>query len=259
MMGKHKVALLGRARSGKTAIALRMVSGIFGDAYEPTDTAGFLGVSKDAREQGVLLQLWDTVGFGSLDSSAGDSEVYLVIYDVTDVASFHAAADIAKEARDGSPETPIVLVGSKSDAPDRQVLEDDGKAMAANLDAYFAEVSAKTGAGIEDLEDLVLEVLWDRSFTPETSRQPDLVLTLSADNEDSASTLVNCISMAGTTMASLLVTDEDTVGKMRLQLLDTMAIPRRRLKMVLPCGDLLKRRNDTDKWRGNHGEQVCVL
>jgi len=245
LLGRYKVALLGTQRSGKTATALRMVSDTFDIDYEPTATTGHLGVSCWAREQGVLLQVWDTAGQDNFENSctfaAQNCDVVVIVYDVTDKESFDAINGMVAEVRAKRQDTPIVLLGNKIDEQERRVLEEDCEALAEGLDTYFAEASAKTGHGFENLEDLILEILWDPSFDPRSSKLPDLVLTLNAQVREAEEVFVQCINLAGNITAAVHVSLEEALGFLHPLLGELIDIPRRRLKLILPIGKMLQR------------------
>lgn len=74
----------------------------------------------------------------------------IVVYDITRKASLQTLKNWVKELRTLGPENiVIVIVGNKSDLPDkREVTEETGRTYAGEIGAKFFEVSAKSGAGV---------------------------------------------------------------------------------------------------------------
>lgn len=77
----------------------------------------------------------------------------LIVYDITSVDSFQGAKSWATELkRKGEADCVLALVGSKVDLEsDRQVDRDEAAEYARSQGLLFAEVSSKTGAGVQDI------------------------------------------------------------------------------------------------------------
>jgi len=245
----HKVSFLGCKRSGKTSLALRMVHDVFNASSDSTTSAGYLGNSLRAKGQGQVLRLWDTVGQGSGDTldeivnrSVCDAQVLLTVYDVTDIESFAAVETMVRHVLAKRQDMPIIVVGNKADGLGRMVLEVDGQGLAAKLGAFFVETSAKTGGGLTHLEELILDILEDPDFDPPCQCWlPDLVLTVTAFSADSGHVSVVCTSISGSVAAKLHLDRPVTLDCLRQMLAQKVGLPRTRLKLVLPSGELLER------------------
>lgn len=142
------------------------------------------------------------------------------------------------QVRAQRPDMPVIMAGNKADQAGRRVFEAEGAALAEELDVFFTETSAKTGEGVERLENLALDIVWDPSFDPLGSRLPHLVLTLSAYYDTSGQVPVTCTTLSGTVLASLQLTQLVTLGCLHLMLVELFEMPRTRLKMALPSGEL---------------------
>jgi len=77
----------------------------------------------------------------------------VIVYDVTNAATFKRAKDWIEEIRNnGSPGCIIAIAGNKSDLSEmRQVSSDEAKEYANQKHLIWAETSAKTGDGIQEL------------------------------------------------------------------------------------------------------------
>jgi GTPase SAR1 family protein len=82
-----------------------------------------------------------------------EAAVGLVVYDVTSQASFASVPQWLADFADACPDALTVLVANKADVPDeaRRVATADGAAFAAARGLPFSEVSAKTGARVEEM------------------------------------------------------------------------------------------------------------
>lgn len=160
-----KLVLLGDSNVGKTSIFESYVNRDF-----PTDHRPTLGVEFGVRtfrfahsDQSVKLQLWDTAGherFKTITRSyyRGASMIALV-YDLTRRKTFLALREWVTDVQEVVGHLPpMLLIGNKLDRAakgEREVTEEDVGRFVAELGAEVilkaAEVSAKTGEGIESL------------------------------------------------------------------------------------------------------------
>ncbi len=108
----------------------------------------------DIAGQEIRLMIWDT---GGQDAFAGVRTQYykgasgvLCVFDLTNRASFEHVPKWLEEVKANAKKMPIVLVGNKSDLPDRQVSREEADAFAEKANLSYVESSAKTGAGVGD-------------------------------------------------------------------------------------------------------------
>ena len=105
----------------------------------------------------VRLQIWDSAGqerFRSLiPSYIRDSSVALVVYDITSRPSFVNAGRWIEDVRaERGADVLIVLVGNKTDMPERRVVSfDEGERRAREEGITFIECSAKLGHNVQQL------------------------------------------------------------------------------------------------------------
>jgi Ras-related protein Rab-5C len=169
-----KIVLVGNASVGKTCIVTKATSGTFDDESVPTLGASYLPKTVAVGKTNVNLQLWDTAGQeryrGLTPMYYRDARIALIVYSVTDPASFEGITDwFTSLTEHADADTKLFLVGNKIDLDERKVEESEGQRKAEEIKAEFAEVSAKTGAGID--------VLFLRIAESFLERTPDLIRT----------------------------------------------------------------------------------
>jgi small GTP-binding protein len=152
-----KVVLLGAAGVGKTCVIGRCVSDGFDEEMPATIGACYspklvvVGITK------VNLQIWDTAGHERFRSLAPmyyrGAICALLVYSIVDEGTFSEVKSWANEIKQQTEALPkLFVVGNKSDLDgQRSVTTKRGEGIAAELDACFSEVSAKTGNGIDEL------------------------------------------------------------------------------------------------------------
>ena len=149
-----KIVLFGKAAVGKTSLFLWAQHKPFDLHIGSTIPAMFAsrGFQVDGKE--VFAQIWDTAGQeryasitkGYFQGASGG----LAVFDVTDPDTLEAIKDKVKTFKQTArPAAVVVLVGNKTDLPDRRVSEEAGRAAAAELEVLYVETSAKDQASVE--------------------------------------------------------------------------------------------------------------
>ena len=160
-----KIIIVGNSSTGKTKIIDRYLKNIFEDNSIPT--LGFQMYKKEFQieQDKITVQIWDTAGqekYASLTSSYYKSaKGALVVYDITDKESFNKIEKLVDDLKNGCDKNIyIILLGNKIDLEDRRVItKEEGENLAQKLNLGFGEVSAKTGDGIEEaFQKLINEV-----------------------------------------------------------------------------------------------------
>jgi small GTP-binding protein len=152
-----KIVLLGSASVGKTSIILRAVSDEFDTEMPATIGACYTAKQVDVGGTSVNLQIWDTAGQERFRTLAPmyyrGSIVALLTFSVIEDKSLQDVKDWADEIKQQADEMPVLfVVANKADlADERTVTTDQGEAVSKELGAFYAEVSAKTGRGIDEL------------------------------------------------------------------------------------------------------------
>jgi small GTP-binding protein len=154
---EFKVVLVGASGVGKSCIAQRGTSGVYDGSTQPTLGASYTAKSIVINKRLVRLLIWDTAGQeryrGITPMYYRNSAAAVIIYSIAERSTFLDADAWIESLRDKLPSDALLyLVGNKSDLEDqREVTPDEGQDKAAAMNATFYEVSAKTGAGINDL------------------------------------------------------------------------------------------------------------
>lgn len=166
-----KVVVLGAASVGKTSLINRYCNGTFQDETLATIGAGFYTHTMVVNNSEVTLMIWDTAGeerFRSVAPSLlrGASGIVLV-YDLHSPESFkdlnlymEMFLDIV-HVNPSAPDLPILVLGNKSDLEDLEKVPqlDVDNWMKKNRVSHLYEVSAKTGANVEEAFQKLVDVL----------------------------------------------------------------------------------------------------
>ena len=141
-----KVIIVGDSCVGKSCFLLRMTDDRFKEKYDLTIGVEFGAVMNPASN--YKLQIWDTAGQESFRSITRSyyrgSHLQIFVYDITKRDTFENIDSWIKEATNNSDETTYkLLVGCKSDLPNRQVSTEEGEKKALEYRAMFCEVSNK--------------------------------------------------------------------------------------------------------------------
>ena len=153
-----RVVLTGDAGSGKTSILERYRHNIFNPGSCSTIGIDFATKQVNLDGKQVKLQIWDTSGqekFHSITRSYyRGGHICLLVYDIGFQPSFDSLGKWFDEFREDCPNGIVMVVGSKLDQ-DRVVSREALQEFATQREAYYTEVSSKTGEGINPLFDLV--------------------------------------------------------------------------------------------------------
>ncbi|WVF69647.1 hypothetical protein IAT40_004426 [Kwoniella sp. CBS 6097] len=162
-----KLVLLGESAVGKSSLVLRFVRNEFSD-FRYVEPSAFLTQTVSLDENtSIKFEIWDTLASTArepdiLDVHTGykslapiyfrNSNAAVIVYDITQ-ASFEKAKSWVRELqRQADPSIVIMLVGNKSDlSSQRKTPRGLGEQFAQEEGLLFAEASAKSGDGVEDL------------------------------------------------------------------------------------------------------------
>ncbi|OHT06829.1 small GTP-binding protein [Tritrichomonas foetus] len=155
-----KIVVLGSASVGKTCLIHRFCNGSFLTSTLPTIGAGFFPHTMQIGETEISMMLWDTAGEERFKSVAPSllrgSNGLVLVYDVTSIQTFPEIDDylnlfLDTAEYDPSMTLPVMLLGNKCDCEDRSVPRETVDSwLDKHKVKHFAEVSAKTGDGIEE-------------------------------------------------------------------------------------------------------------
>lgn len=158
---KFKITILGDIAVGKTSILSRYMTNEFNPAYRATVGVEFQVKNLRLDNNKVSLKIWDTCGEERYKSITRqyyrNTNGALLVFDLTNPKSLERMNDWLMDLKsENQSDVVIFLVGNKSDSKDKILqLSSDGKKFASNNNIPYAEVSAKTGAGIANLFEAV--------------------------------------------------------------------------------------------------------
>ncbi|MFW9969746.1 MAG: Rab family GTPase [Candidatus Odinarchaeota archaeon] len=163
-----KVLMLGDASVGKTSLTLRYISGYFSPDLKLTIGVDFYSKAITFKSKQVKLQLWDFGGEERfrflLSQYCKGANGAFFLYDITNPLSLDHLPDWTQVIREHAGDIPIMLIGSKVDLDEfRAVPRDEGILAAKKYNlASFIELSAKTGANVENTFAVMTEILLER-------------------------------------------------------------------------------------------------
>jgi small GTP-binding protein len=155
--------MIGAYAVGKTSLVGRFVKSMYSEKYLTTVGVKIDKKSLKVGDRDMTLILWDLAGEDEflqlrttyLRGSAG----YFLVADGTRRATLDKAIDLQKRAEGAVGKVPFILLINKSDLKNEWDIQDsDIAALTANGWAVF-ETSAKTGANVEEVFQLIGEKL----------------------------------------------------------------------------------------------------
>ena len=167
-----KTILIGNSMVGKSALSEKICKNTFPEGYSAT--LGFeyytlyFNIVSNMGKTVLKYEIWDTCGnelYRSLVTNFyRNTNVCLLVYDVTNEKSFNDInvwLKTAKENSNGEIEH-FVLIGTKIDLKEgRAVSKQAGENFAKTNGMKFVEVSAKTGEGIKELENILAKIIYE--------------------------------------------------------------------------------------------------
>uniref|UniRef100_A0A8C6S6L2 Small monomeric GTPase n=1 Tax=Neogobius melanostomus TaxID=47308 RepID=A0A8C6S6L2_9GOBI len=137
--GPLRIALLGQNGVGKSSLAMALAGDMDRTASVDSDGEGYARtVTVDDEDSAIVIyDNWRQ------DLSMLQCEVCVLVFSVTDRRSFHRTAQLRLLLRETQPQTPIILVGNKSDlVRTREVSAQEAMSSAALYNCLYLEISA---------------------------------------------------------------------------------------------------------------------
>ena len=179
---KYKLIFLGDQSVGKSCILNRFMYDTFTEDYQATIGLDFQTKKKvQIDNQDIHLLLYDTSGqekFKSLiPMYTRNANIILLVYDITSQNSFNNLSNWLEDLINVKKEEVIfAVVGNKTDLEDnREVSAEEWKKFAEEKNFIFAEVSAKTGDGINKLFDVILKEMLKKKTKLLPHPQPKVI------------------------------------------------------------------------------------
>ena len=181
-----KVIIVGNSGVGKSSLLKRGSQKKFTESYQATIGFEFLLMYYDVNGIKMKLQIWDTCGqemYRSLiQGFYRNTALTLLIYAVNDQKSFDDLDNWLKDIKSSTDNTqPIFLIGNKCDL-DKElkiVSENDGQEFVRkNALEYFSEASAKSGYGVNETFNKIVEYLYKESYLKGKSKLKKMKLSI---------------------------------------------------------------------------------
>ena len=177
-----KTILIGNSMVGKSALCEKICKKTFQKKYEKTVGFEFItlhfNIVSDMNKPVLRYQIWDCCGEETyrtlVTSFFCNASVFLLAYDVTNEKSFNDIESWVNEVKSKNTveAIPFVLIGTKIDLnDDRKVTKEAGEKFAKANGMKFVEVSAQTGAGITDLENILAKIIYEESKKKEEKKE----------------------------------------------------------------------------------------
>jgi Ras-related protein Rab-7A len=160
------IVLVGESGAGKSAFLLRFVYDHFSSSISTTYAASFVHKKVFLQSKQVLkLIIWDTAGQKNfralLPIHLKNADCVMVIQDLTQdfENEFRLTKELIETAKDVSPDTEILFVGSKCDQFQKKNKNFDSfKKMALEKGCFdYIETSAKEGINVDEAFQLIIE------------------------------------------------------------------------------------------------------
>ena len=170
-----KLLIIGNSGVGKTCILLQFSEGNFTTSHLTTIGIDFKIKTVDVDGKQIKLQIWDTAGqerFRTITQTYYKNAMGIILaYDVTDENSYndickwmqqidtHASENVAK-----------ILIGNKSDRPDRKISMEQGQKLADEYNIKFMETSAKNNSNINEAFYYIAKQIKDTKLAEDPAR-----------------------------------------------------------------------------------------
>ena len=167
-----KMILIGNDKVGKSALCNKICKNEFSENYMAT--MGFelkylyFKIKNTSNELVLRYQIYDCCGqeiYRSIITNFyKDTKFFLLAYDVTNEESFKNIENWVNDVKAQKTDEPIhfILIGNKIDLEkERKISKEEGEKFAEENGMKFVEVSAKTGDGIKDLEDILAKIIYE--------------------------------------------------------------------------------------------------
>ncbi|CAI8026535.1 Ras-related protein Rab-8B [Geodia barretti] len=161
-----KVVIIGDTAVGKTCLILRYTQDLFRENFLSTIGVDFKTKTVELNDKKYKLQVWDTAGQERYNTIRKGfyrgAKGVVIVYDITNPDSFSHISkwihDISANCADGNDKPVLMILGNKCDLDDERRIHTETASQAAQeFDTIFAEVSARTGRGIDEAFDELVD------------------------------------------------------------------------------------------------------
>ncbi|KAG4068446.1 hypothetical protein HA402_004786 [Bradysia odoriphaga] len=180
---RHKIVVMGAARTGKTSLITQFLYSRFSPKYKRTVEEMHQGAFSISGVN-LTLDILDTSGANEFPAmralSMSSADAFILVYDVTDSSTFDEARVIRDQIHETKATTavPIVVVGNKidllEDKPDARELDFDTTESLVNVDWEngFVEASAKKNENVTQIfKELLVQAKITYNLSPALRRR----------------------------------------------------------------------------------------
>jgi small GTP-binding protein len=160
-----KILTVGDGSVGKTTLLQRYVEGMFKEDQRMTIGVNFYLKRIQTRDFDIALQLWDFGGQKRfrflLKKYVKGAAGALLLYDLTNPATLENANDWVELVRMHNSSLPIILVGTKYDLVDPDLIDDTNSNLILSKCKLIASIktSSKTGLNVDHIFNFLLDNL----------------------------------------------------------------------------------------------------
>ena len=160
-----KLVFIGDSSVGKTCLLMRFSENRFSSDHMPTIGIDFKIKMLQVHDKRVKLQLWDTAGQERFQTITANyyrgAEGVILVYDASQAQTFSNVRNWLKQIdQNADGDIMRILVANKTDLPNLEVEESEGRALAEQHRMEFYATSAKTGLNVENMfEDIAFKVM----------------------------------------------------------------------------------------------------
>jgi small GTP-binding protein len=170
---RFKVTIVGDGMVGKTSLIKKFTKGSFREEYIKTIGAQFSVFDKEINNDKIRLLFWDIAGQVGSDflrpSFFGNSKASIIVYSLEDndlgKRSFDHIIDWHKEILEHCEDIPVVIFANKVDLIEKNNLDESEIQNLVENHHFlgFYKTSAKTGEGVIEAFNIIIEELYHRS------------------------------------------------------------------------------------------------
>ncbi len=161
-----KFILVGDSNVGKSSIMSQLIDNKFYSYHDMTIGVDYGKYSYIINDEEIKINIWDTSGqeaFRSITRSYfRGSHCAILVFDLTVKQSFDNLILWYNDIKENTKEsTKIILVGNKSDLPNRKISSVDALQFANAKNMKYIETSAKKGINIHNLFNSAISDIYD--------------------------------------------------------------------------------------------------
>ena len=162
-MIQKKICMVGAFGVGKTSLVARYVRSIFSDKYQTTVGVKIDKKVVESRGAEVTLVLWDLAGEDALTTvkpaQLKGASGYILVVDGLRRQTLEVAIDLQRRVTEAIGNVPFICVLNKTDVRETWEVQPAELEPLAAQRWLLIETSAKTGAGVEELFQILADAM----------------------------------------------------------------------------------------------------